>query len=68
MLKPNGIPHQAWIQEPWAPRNDYPDWVTEAAAPCVIVGETSQRKSPVFSPDGSFPDSVGALILTDRGI
>ena len=68
MLKPTGIPQKAWVQEQWAPRDDYPEWVTEAAAPCVIVGETSHRKYPIFSPDGSLPDSVGALILTDRGI
>jgi hypothetical protein len=68
LLKPNGIPHKAWIHDPWSPRDDYPDWVTEAPAPCVIVGETRERKSPVFSPDGSLPDSVGALILMDQGI
>jgi hypothetical protein len=68
MLKPTGIPHRAWVRELWTPRDDFPAWVTEAAAPCILVGETVQRRSPVFSPDGSLPDSVGALITTERGI
>jgi hypothetical protein len=68
MLKPTGVPRKAWIQEAWVTRGDYPEWVTEAAAPCVILGETAKRQSPVFSPDGSLPDSVGALILTDGGV
>jgi hypothetical protein len=68
MLKPVGIPRAAWVQEGWSPRDDYPEWVSEAAAPCLIVGETHLRKTPVFSPDGCFPDSVGALIVTDRGL
>jgi hypothetical protein len=69
MLNPMGIiPKEAWIREAWTPRNDYPEWVTNAASPCVIVGELVYRKTPIFSPDGCLPDSVGSLLLTDRGI
>jgi hypothetical protein len=32
------------------------------------VGEVNGRNIPVFSPDGCLPDSVGALLMTDRGL
>jgi hypothetical protein len=68
MLKPVGIPSASWLKEEWTAREDYPEWVRSAAAPCVLVGESNLRKTPIFSPDGSLPDSVGALIATDRGV
>ena len=68
MLLPMGVPRQAWVQDPWTAREDYPEWVRAAAAPCVLVGEVTVSKTPIFSPDGSLPDSVGALIATDRGV
>ena len=42
--------------------------VQEVAAPCVIIGETKEGRRLVFSPQGSFPDSIGALIQTDKGV
>ena len=68
MLSPMGVPRTAWLQDEWVQKEDYPEWVTAAAAPCIIVGETRQRSTPVFSADGSLPDSVGALIATDKGV
>lgn len=68
MLSPTGIPRAAWIQEEWRPRGDYPDWVVEPAAPCLLMGETCKRRMLIFSPDGCLPDSVGALIATDREV
>ena len=68
MLKPMDIPKAAWIREDWTSREDYPEWVTSAARPCVIVGELVALKTPIFSPDGCLPDSVGSLLSTDRGI
>jgi hypothetical protein len=50
MLKPMGIPRGAWIREEWTPRAHYPEWVTSAARPCVILGETAKRKTPIFPP------------------
>jgi hypothetical protein len=52
MLKPMSIPQRAWIREEWTHRDDYPEWVTSAARPCVIVGEIVKRKTPIFSRDG----------------
>jgi hypothetical protein len=40
----------------------------EAAAPCIILGELDTHKTPVFSPNGCLPNSVGALIAMDRGV
>jgi hypothetical protein len=68
MLKPMGIPREGWLREEWTPRDDYPEWVTEAAKPCIIVGETVKRKTPIFSPDGCLPDFSGTLVATDRGV
>lgn len=68
MLKPTGIPRDAWVREDWTSKEDYPDWILAAAAPCHIVGETTRRKAPIFSPDGCLPDAVGALMVTDRGV
>ena len=68
MLQPTGIPRKAWLQEDWRPSEAYPTWVSEAAAPCHILGATVERNCPVFSPDGCLPDSVGALVLMDRGV
>ena len=69
MLTPMGIPKEAWMREEWTPKDDYPEeWVTSAARPCVIVGEMVYRKTPIFSPDGCLPDSVGALLSTKQGI
>ena len=62
MLRPFGIPQNAWIQEEWTPISEYPEWVREVTAPCLILGETKQRKLPIFSPNGCLPDRVGALI------
>jgi hypothetical protein len=68
MLLPTGVPHQAWLKEEWMSRPDYPIWVQEAAAPCLLVGETARRHTPIFSPDGCLPDSVGVYIQTERGV
>ena len=68
MLQPMGIPRSAWVQEEWLPETSYPTWIAEAAAPCRLLGATVDRNCPVFSPEGCLPDSVGTVILTDRGI
>jgi hypothetical protein len=47
---------------------NYPEWVTNAAMPCILLGETSQQKLPVFSPDGCLPDAVGAWISMKQGV
>ena len=49
-------------------REDYPKWIQDAAMPCRILGETKQRRQPVFSPDACLPDKVGALIHMEQGI
>lgn len=43
MLKPTGVPPAAWIKEEWVEHHDYLEWVTKAAAPCVVLGETLRR-------------------------
>jgi hypothetical protein len=48
MLLPVGVPRQAWVQDHWTARKDYPEWVRAAAAPCVLVGEVTVSKT--FSP------------------
>jgi hypothetical protein len=68
MLMPTGVLNHAWIREVWVPKDSYPSWVVEAAAPCILVGELKGGNVPVFSPDGCLPDSVGAMISMDRGI
>jgi len=68
MLKPYGIAQEAWSKEGWTPKPTYPSPVKEAAAPCILLGETNQRRLPVFSPDGCFPDMVGALVAVEGGI
>ena len=68
MLKPYGIAQEAWLKEGWTPKPTYPSPVKEAAAPCILLGETNQRRLPVFSPDGCFPDMVGALVAVEGGI
>jgi hypothetical protein len=67
MLKPANIPSHGWSRDAWSSKT-YPEWIREATSPCLIVGESDKRKIPVFSPDGCLPDSVGALIDTDRGL
>ena len=42
MLSPVGIPRSAWVHEEWHPRMDYPQWVVEAASPCLVVGELQE--------------------------
>jgi hypothetical protein len=68
MLLPTGVPHQAWMTDDWIARTDYPIGVMEATAPCILVGETTRRHTPIFSPDGCLPDSIGCYIQTDRGV
>ena len=68
MLRPCGVPRKAWITEEWTPKSNYPEWITTAAAPCLIRGETKRGRIPIFSPDGCLPDKVGALIETERGV
>jgi hypothetical protein len=68
MLTPVGIPRRAWVSEEWTPRVDYPDWIVEAAAPCVVAGETNERRLPVFSTDGCLPDTTNVLISTSKGL
>jgi hypothetical protein len=77
MLQPTGVPHAAWLKKDWTPKSDYPTWVVEVTAPCLIVGETNLGNKPIISPDGCLPDSVGIWLggdgkrgttVTDRGI
>ena len=68
MLRPCGVPRKAWMTEDWTPKSDYPEWITAAAAHCLIQGETKRGRNPIFSPDGCLPDKVGALIETERGV
>ena len=42
MLKPYGIAREAWSKEGWTPKPTYPSPVKEAAAPCILLGETNQ--------------------------
>jgi hypothetical protein len=68
MLQPAGLPKTVWWPGDWTPVSNYPRWVSEAASPCLLLGETVQKKLPVFSPDGCLPDSIGALVHTERGV
>lgn len=68
LLSPVGIPRTAWCTEEWKPATAYPEWLRDAAAPCLLAGETIKRRLPVFSPDGCLPDSVGTLIETEKGV
>ncbi len=68
MLRPCGVPRKAWMTEAWTPKSDYPEWITAAAAPCLLRGETKRGRIPIFSPDGCLPDRIGALIETERGV
>jgi hypothetical protein len=68
MLTPSGIPRKGWFHDEWEPRDDYPDLVMEAAAPCALVGTSTDRKLPIFSPDGNLADYIGFLIAIDRGV
>jgi hypothetical protein len=65
MLQPTGIPGRAWVRDEWTLKDNYPTWVVEAAAPCLIVGELNKGKIP---PNGCLPDSVRAIMATDRGM
>jgi hypothetical protein len=68
LLSPVGILRTAWCNKEWKPATAYPEWLRDAAAPCLLAGETIKRKLPVFSPDGCLPDSVGTLIETEKGV
>lgn len=68
MLRACGIPRQAWTMEAWTPKSEYPQWIREATAPCVVIGETQQKSLPIFSPDACLPDKVGALIRMEKGV
>jgi hypothetical protein len=59
MLKPTGISSQAWVKESWTPKDNYPKWVTEAAASSIIVGKLATRKPPVFSLMDAFRIQLG---------
>jgi hypothetical protein len=68
MLSLMGIPQNAWVPDEWILCMDYPSWVVEAAAPCLVVGELVKRRLPIFSPKGCLPDATNSLINTGRGI
>lgn len=36
--------------------------------PCVVIGETTKKRLPVFSPDACLLDKVGALVQMEKGV
>jgi hypothetical protein len=68
MLRACGVPRKSWMMEAWTPKSEYPQWITEATAPCVLAGETAKNGLPIFSPDACLPDKVGAFIRVDKGV
>jgi hypothetical protein len=68
MLRACGIPRQSWMMEAWTPKSEYPQWIREAMAPCVVIGETNKKSLPIFSPNACLPDKVGVLIWAEKGV